>query len=179
MEERGTIFDYLAQVMVVFGFAMLMLNIFCLLFGESAKEISTMYELGSAGVPVEVCFQFLAVSFFIVAARFVFFTDWLIKNMAIWLRTVCMLGAVIILVAVFATGCGWIPKNTWQAWAMFLASFALSFVGSCFVMTVKEKMENKRMEEALRRLKEDGKRGQERESREQNDESACEDGEAK
>ncbi len=154
MEERGTVFDYLAQVLIIFGFAMLMLNVFCILFGDSAREVSTMYALGGDGVPTEVAFQFLAVSFFVVGARFLFFTDWLIKEMAIWLRTVCMLSTVIVIIAIFATLFGWIPKNMWQAWAMFLVCFGVSFVGSCFVMTVKEKVENKRMEEALRRLKE-------------------------
>lgn len=159
MEERGTIFDFLAQVMIVFGFAMLMLNLFCFWLGDSAKEVSTMYELGSEGVPVKICFQFLAVSFLIVVARFVFFTDMLIKNMPIWLRTVCMLGTILVIIVSFAIGFGWIPKYTWQAWVMFLVCFGVSFIGSYFVMTVKEKVENKRMEEALERWKEDeGKR---------------------
>ena len=43
MEERGTIFDYLAQVMVVFGFAMLMLNIFCLLLDRKSTRLNSSH----------------------------------------------------------------------------------------------------------------------------------------
>ena len=58
MEENKTIFDYLAQVLIVFGFTMLTISIFCLAFGESAKEFSAMFALGSKGIPVEIAFQF-------------------------------------------------------------------------------------------------------------------------
>ena len=61
MEEKKTVFDYLAQVFVVFGFAMLVMNLLCLVLGESAAEISTMFALGRRGIPVEVVFQFLAI----------------------------------------------------------------------------------------------------------------------
>ena len=33
MEKKKTVFDYLAQVLIVFGFTMLVMNIFCLAFG--------------------------------------------------------------------------------------------------------------------------------------------------
>ncbi|MDE7231590.1 MAG: hypothetical protein K2N37_00735 [Lachnospiraceae bacterium] len=41
----------------------------------------------------------------------------------------------------------------WQPWAMFFICFLLSFLGSWFVMTVREKVENDRMDQALQRLK--------------------------
>ena len=83
-----------------------------------------------------------------------FFTDILIKNMPIWMRTVCMLIVVILIIAAFVAVFRWFPIGMWQPWAMFFACFGLSFLGSYFVMAVKEKVENKRMEEALRRFKE-------------------------
>lgn len=154
MEEKRNIFDYLAQVLSVFGFAMLTLNIFCLIFGDSAREFSAMFELGSQGVPAKIVFQFLCVSALIVGARFLFFTDIIIRKMPIWLRTVCMLTAVVIIIAAFVTAFHWFPANMWQPWAMFFLCFGISFCGSYLVMTVREKVENKRMDEALRRLKE-------------------------
>lgn len=154
MEEKRNIFTYLAQVMIVFGFAMLVLNIFCLIFGDSAKDFSAMFELGNRGIPVEIAFQFLVVSILIVGARFLFFTDFVIKVMPVWLRTVCMLATVVLLIASFVAVFGWFPVDMWQAWAMFLFSFGLSFLGSYLVMVVRERVENRRMDEALRRLKE-------------------------
>lgn len=143
----------MAQTMIVFGFTMLMLNIFCLIFGESAKGYSALYELGNDGVPVKIALQFLCVSVLSVLFRFIFFTDMIIKTMAIWLRTICLLTAMITTIGCFATAFGWFPANTWQAWAMFLICFGISFLGSFLVMLLKEKLENKRMNEALRKIK--------------------------
>ena len=154
MDEKKTIFDYLAQVMIVFGFSMLVLNIFCLVFGNAAKDISALFELGDQGIPAGITLQFLCISSLIIGLRFVFFTDMIIQKMPIWLRTICMLTFVVIIIAVFIIIFNWFPVDMWQPWAMFFVCFGLSFLGSCLVVTVKEKVENKRMEEALQRLKE-------------------------
>ena len=154
MEEKKTLFDYLAQVFVIFGFSILVLNIFCLMFGNSAQEISTMFALGSRGIPAGICFHFLCISVLVVAARFVFFTDTLIRNMPIWLRTICMLATVIVVIVAFTITFRWFPADMWQSWAMFLLCFGISFLSSCFVMAIKEKMENRKMANALQKLKE-------------------------
>lgn len=158
MEEKKTIFGYLAQVLVVFGFAMLTLNIFCLAFGDSAKDFSAMFELGNKGIPINVVFQFLCISVLIVVVRFVFFTDTFIKEMPIWLRTICMITAIVILIAAFVAVFHWFPVDMWEPWAMFFLCFGISFAGSYFVMRIKEKAENKQMEEALARLKQNSSR---------------------
>lgn len=156
MEKKKTVFDYLAQVFTTFGFTMLVMNIFCLIFGDSAKEFSAMYELGSQGIPVNIAFQFFCISILIVSVRFVFFTDGVIKKMLIWLRTICMLAAIVAIIAAFIIAFHWFPTDMWQPWAMFFLCFGLSFLGSYFVMSIKENTENKKMEEALKRLKEKG-----------------------
>ena len=154
MDEKKTIFDYLAQVMIIFGFAILVLNIFCLVFGNDAKDISAIFKLGDQGIPVGITLQFLCVSFLITGVRFVFFTDVIIQKMPIWLRTICMLTIIVIIIAAFIILFNWFPVNMWQPWAMFFVCFGLSFLGTYTVVTVQEKIENKRMEEALQRLKE-------------------------
>lgn len=154
MKEKRTILDYLAQVMIVFGFMMLVLNVFCLAFGNSAKDFSAMFELGNQGIPVKITFQFLCVSALNVGVRFIFFTDVIIKKMPIWLRAICMLVSIVIIIAVFIIVFHWFPANMWQPWAMFFICFGISFLGSYFVMIIKEKAENRQMEEALQRLKE-------------------------
>lgn len=153
MEKKKTAFDYLAQVLIVFGFGMLMLNIFCLAFGNSARNFSAMFELGNQGIPVAIAFQFLCVSVLIVGARFIFFTDVFIKKMPVWLRTVCMLTTAVVIIAAFVIIFHWFPANMWQPWAMFFICFGISFLGSYLVTAIKEKTENRRMEEALQRLK--------------------------
>ncbi|MDE7271254.1 MAG: hypothetical protein K2N81_12375 [Acetatifactor sp.] len=158
MEKKKTIFDYLAHVMIIFGFTMLGMNIFCLAVGNSAKGVSTMFELGSQGIPVKIAFEFLCLSALIVGVQFVFFTDIFIKRMSIWLRTTCMLSAVLIIIIVFVIMFHWFPLNMWQPWVLFFVCFGISFLGSCLVMTIKEKIENRRMEEALQRLKTKGEK---------------------
>lgn len=158
MDKKKSILDYLAQVMIVFGFAMLVMNIFCLAFGDSAKDFSSMFELGNQGVPIKTAFQFLCVSVLIIGLKIVFFTDMLIKKMPIWLRTVCMLALVVIVIATFIVAFHWFPIDMWQPWVMFFVCFGISFIGSYFVMAIKEKTENRIMEEALQRLKEKEKR---------------------
>lgn len=154
MEKKKTFFDYWAQVLITFGFAMLMMNIFCLVVGNSAKGYSTMFELGNQGVPVKTAFQFLCVSILIVGVRFIFFTDIIITKMPIWLRTICMLMAIVIIISVFVIAFHWFPADMWRPWALFFVCFGISFLGSYFMMRLKEKTENKRMQEALERLKE-------------------------
>lgn len=154
MKDNKTVFDFLGQTLTVFGFTMLTLNIFCIFFGNSAKGYSSIFELGSQGVSVKTAFQFLFVSVLISGTKLIFFTDVIIKKMPIWLRTACMLIIVIIIMSAFITLFKWFPVNQWQPWAMFFICFGISFVGSWLVMITKEKTENKKMEEALRRLKE-------------------------
>lgn len=154
MEEKRTVFDYLAQALIVFGFAMLTLNVFCLVLGNSAKEFSAMFALGDQGIPAPIVFQFLGISVLIVGARFLFFTDIVIKKMPVWLRTVCMLTVIVMIIAAFVIAFDWFPVNMWQSWAMFFICFILSFLGSYLVMIVRAKVENDRMDEALQRLKE-------------------------
>jgi len=154
MEEKKTIFDYLSQILVVFGFSMLILNIFCLAFGNSAKDFSAMFELGNQGIPVKIAFEFFCLSSFITGIRFVFFTDIWIKKMPVWARTICMLVLVLIVIVAFIIIFGWFPIDMWQPWAMFFLCFGISFTGSYFVMMIKEKVENRKMKEALERLKE-------------------------
>lgn len=154
MEEKRTVFDYLAQVLIVFGFSILTLNVFCLIFGNSAKDFSAMFALGAQGIPAQIAFQFLAISALVVALRFAFFTDFFIKRMAIWLRTLCMLSIIIMIIAAFVVIFHWFPANMWQPWVMFFLCFGISFLGSYFVTVIKERTENRRMEAALQHLKE-------------------------
>lgn len=154
MEEKKTIFDYLTQVMVIFGFSVFILNIFCIVFGNSAKDFSAIFELGSRGVSVKIIFQFLCISILITGIRFLFFTDIFIKKMQIWLRTICMLITVVLIIAAFVIMFDWFPVDMWQPWVMFLICFAICVSGSYCVMATKEKLENRQLEDALRRLKE-------------------------
>lgn len=154
MEERKTIFDYIGQVFMIFGFTMIILVAFCLLFGESAKGYSTMFSLGKEGIGVETMLQFLLASVFTVMLRWLFFTDTLIKDMTVVFRAVGMVLSEVLIIIVLILIFGWFPAKEWLPWLMFFLSFALCFAVSVTVTVFRERMENKRMEEALERLRE-------------------------
>lgn len=153
MEEQKTIFDYLGQVMITFGFSVVVMNVLCLLVGEEAREVSTIYSLGKEGLSVATMLQFLVVAVCITGLRVLFFTDRIIRQMSITVRTVCMLSAVVVVIVIFTVLFGWFPVDMWESWAAFFLTFGLCFAGSLTVMHLKEKAENRKMEEALRRIK--------------------------
>lgn len=153
MEKEKTVFDYASQVFVIFGATLLILNIFCLLFGENAKEFSTMFALGDRGLSVATMLQFLLMSVFIVWWRFLFFTDKIIKNMSLTIRTVGMFVTIVLTIIVFVLLFGWFPVDHWQAWLGFAISFLVSVALSLGISMLKEKAENEKMEKALERLK--------------------------
>lgn len=154
MDKQKTIFDYIFQVFAIFGFSIFVLNIFCLIFGSNAQGYSSIFKLGNDGVSVETLFEFLCLCILIIAARFLFFTDKIIKTMSLPLRSICMVLAVIAAVGVFAAVFNWFPIDLWQAWVSFLVCFGICFVASYFVMRVKENAENKKLNDALLKLKE-------------------------
>lgn len=153
MEERKTIFDYVGQVFIIFGFSIAVLNLFCIIVGEYAQDISGIYSMGKEGLSTATMMQFFGVSVCITGFRFLFFTDRIIRQMSITLRTVCMLLAIIALIVLCTLMFGWFPVDMWQAWMGFLVTFGVCFVGSMTITQLKEKTENRKMEEALQRLK--------------------------
>ena len=151
---RKNVFDHLSQVMMHFGISMLVMNILCAVVGERAKEYSTLFELGSAGLSVGTAMELLALNILIIAARVLFLSDRIFKKLSPVCRTVCLVTAVIALTGVFIAAFGWFPLNSLPAWTIFFVCFVLSFLASWFVTSLKEKAENKKLAEALERLKE-------------------------
>lgn len=153
MEERKTVFDYIGQVFMIFGFTVLILLAFSLIFGEGAKGYSTIFSFGSEGIGTDTLLQFLLASVITVTLRMLFFTDILFKNMRLAPRTVGMvfseLFAIIVLVMIF----GWFPMKEGLPWFMFFLSFGVCFAVSILVTVCRERMENRRMEEALEKAK--------------------------
>ena len=155
MEKEKTIFDYISQVFVIFGATVLILNVFCMLFGKDAKEVSALFSLGNQGLSVATMLQFLAMSVFITVWRFLFFTDKVIKNLSLSLRTAGMFTAVVLTIIVFVLLFSWFPLGDWKAWLGFAVSFVISVAISLGLSTLKEKTEEEKMAKALDRFKEE------------------------
>lgn len=153
MQKKKTIFDFLGQVFFLFGIMIAILIVLCLIFGEDAKEISRMFALGSAGLPTELMLQFFVISILVTGARYFFFNDVIMKKASITVRTALMLLTIILTIVLFIYKFEWFPINMWQPWVMFVLGFGICFTISIAVTYLKEKMDNRNMENALKKLK--------------------------
>ena len=139
MDNKPTILGYLTQVFMIFGITVLALNVFCLLFGDSARDFSTIFALGSAGLNVTTMLQFLLAIAINIVLRFVFMTDVIIKKMPLAARIIAIFAAAFLNIVVFVILCGWFPVDNLMAWIMFLISFAISCTASTAISIFKEK----------------------------------------
>ena len=153
MIKKSTIFDYLTQFMIIWGISVLRLCLFCSLFGEVAKQYSSMFQLGKTGVAVVTLMQYLLSSVIITSLRWLIFTDILIKRVSIVIRTVVMFVCVILLTGIFAAIFQWFPIDDIKSWIMFFVCFFVCSCISVVVSAIKEKSDNKKMQEALEHLK--------------------------
>lgn len=64
-----------------------------------------------------------------------------------------MFASILLVMAGFVVVCDWFPTDMWEPWMMFFLCFAVSAGVSTAVTILRERMENRRMEEALERLK--------------------------
>lgn len=154
MEKKKGILGFLSQIFMLFGIIVLLMSVFAVMFGDDAKEISTIFSLGNKGLSFETLIQFLSAIAIICILRFVFMTDTLIRKMPVSLRIILMFISVVAVIIGFVFAFGWFPVTDISAWIMFCVCFVLSCGISTFISVLAEKQENKKLEEALKRFKE-------------------------
>lgn len=154
MEKKTTIFDLIGQSLIIFGFTVIFLMVFAYVFGDSAVGYSTIFALAANGLALSTLLQFLLTSIIITLLRQLFFTDGVIKNMSMPARTVGMFATVIAVIVLFVCLFDWFPVNDWLPWVMFVICFIISSLGGFLISLLKERTENKKMQEALERMQE-------------------------
>lgn len=155
MDKNFSLLKYLSQVFMIYGITTGLLNIFCILFGTSAYGFSTIFSLGNAGVGVATSFQFLFAVAVVVGLRLIFTTDILIKKMSLAARIIAMFAGAFAAILVFIFAFDWFPADMPMAWIMFIICFTVSCTVSTLISVLAEKQENRRLEEALKRYKEE------------------------
>lgn len=155
MDKKFSILEFCSQVFTIYGITIVLLNIFCILFGASAQEISTIFSMGSHGLGVATSFQFLLAVLAITVLRFIFMTDILIINMPTAARIVAMFAGTFVIILVFIIAFDWFPADLPMAWIMFLICFVVCCTAGTMISLVAEKQENRKLEEALKRYKEE------------------------
>ena len=155
MNKRETVFGILAQIFTTYGLTNIILNIFCMMFGRNAEGYSSMFSLAGEGISTATCFQFLLAAVLVILIRTVFMTDILIKKMPAAARIAAMISCVFAVIMIFVFIFGWFPTDLPIAWIMFVICFAVSCLTSIFVTSLAERQENRRLDEALKRIKEE------------------------
>ena len=155
MEKRFTVFRFLSQVFMIYGITMLLLNIFCILFGADAKGYSTIFSLAEAGISVSTSLEFLLAVIIVIVMSMFFMSDRIIKNMRHGARLVAMFVSIFVVIIGCVFLFGWFPPNDPIAWLMFVVCFGVSCTVSVAISTVAERQENKKLDEALKRIKEE------------------------
>lgn len=155
MDKNFSVLKFFSQVFTLYGITTGLLNIFCILFGTSAYGCSSIFSLGNAGVGTATSFQFLLALSVITAFRLVFMTDILIKNMPLAARIISLFAAAFTTILLFIFLFDWFPADMPIAWIMFIVCFIISCAVSTAISVIAEKDENRRLEEALKRYKEE------------------------
>lgn len=153
MENKPTILKYLSKVFMIYGITVLILNIFVLLFGEKADEMSTIFSFGSNALAVKTNLQFLLATFLLVSLETLFMTDAVIKKMKMPLRICMMFLSIFATVMLFVTIFGWFPTNMAMPWILFIICFVACSTVSTLISAISERQENKKLEDALKRYK--------------------------
>ena len=155
MESRKTIFNYFEEVLCIFAITILILIGIAYITGDAVKDLSSMFQLGSKAIALSTMLQFFVMSVFITVLKFLLFSEHLLKNRSILLRTIIMIVCIVIITAIFANVFGWFPTNMWEPWAAFAISFGISFCTAIVLMVVRNNLENKKMQEGLEKLKQE------------------------
>lgn len=153
MENRPTILKLLQKVFAIYGITTLILNIFTLIFGDAAKEMSTIFSFGNGALGVKTAMQFLLAVFILVLIETLFTTDIFIKKMKNSMRICFVFVSIFVVISLFIVIFGWIPTNMALPWIMFIICFAISSAVSTIITAYSEKQENKKLDEALKRFK--------------------------
>ena len=155
MMKKRSVLGFLADLFMIYGITTAILNIFCILFGAEAQGFSSIFAIGGSGVSTAVSFEFLLTIACMMGVRYIFMTDIFIKDMSLAARTVLMF------IAAFLLGCGavalfgWFPVDLPLAWILIIVCFTVSCSVSTAISLAAEKQENRRLEQALKKYKEE------------------------
>lgn len=153
MEDKKSVFDYIKQLLSIFGTVVLIIAGISYFIGDEAQSVSSIFSLGSGGISLATLMQFLLLSVVCVAADTIFNTDLLIKNMPLLLRNLLFFTTASIAVVVMVLVFDWFPVGQMWAWISFIICFVVCTVGSTIITRAEERAENKKMQDALNRLK--------------------------
>ncbi len=155
MEEKGNIvFRFLSQVLITFSLDIVVLMILAAFIGEEAKNMSTIYQLGSKGLASATLAQFFLSSVSITVLRNLFLSEQLFKKLNTLLRTICMVTCILLIHILYIILFGWFSLDNYLAWISFLVCFTGGFTLGLLIMLLKIKLDNRQYDELLSQYRE-------------------------
>ncbi|MBR6154879.1 MAG: DUF3021 family protein [Treponema sp.] len=151
MQKR--LISFLKDFLEISASIVLIFTLLTLALGEGAGSVSSLFRLGSAGIAVESLLQLFLLSFTFSLLKLIFLTDAIIKSLSAVLRYILCFGLITIFILTFAFCFKWIPNEA-KYWLMFLACYVLSTAVSIIVSNLINKKEDKKLNDALRLIKE-------------------------
>ena len=153
MEDNKTIFSYIGELFSTYGIIMLMFVILNLILGDIAKGYTSFFEFGSGSFSTNTMLQLFLLSVIICIARNLFLTDKWIKSMPIVARNLAFFITVTVTIIIFVFLFAWFPADDITAWIGFIVSFAVCSTIGVLTSKLKERAENKKMDQALEKFK--------------------------
>lgn len=153
--------SFMKDTMIIFAVDILVLVILTFLFGEDAKEVSTMFRLGCEGLALETIVEYFFSAAVIAGWKSLFFSQKLFGNMMILWRTIGMLAAVVVSMVGFIAVCGWFPIDNVEGWIGFTVSFIVCFCVSVGFMILKTHLQSRKYGELLKKYQ--NRKGEEHE----------------
>ena len=153
MEEKKTVFNYISQLFAIYGVVIVIFVVINLIIGNEAGSVSTLFSLGSTGLSTVTLIQLFFLVVIVTVDDNIFLTDLVIKNMPLVLRNILFFAVILVTITVFAAVFGWFPLDNIGSWIGFIVSFSVCAAVSSILMRMEEKAENKKMQDALNRLK--------------------------
>ena len=157
MDEKKTVFDYIIQTMATYGIIVVIFLVFNSIIGDNAADVSSLFTLGREGLSTATLLELLFLSVILTVTRTVFLSDRWIKNMPIFLRFVLSIASIMICIIFMVIIFKWFPIDDPKSWLGFVLSFIISMIISVWITRLKEKTENEKMQEALKRFNGEGK----------------------
>lgn len=146
-------YSFIAQVLILFAVDVMILMIITSLTGDDAKQISSMFRLGSHGLAISTLLQFLFNSLLVISLKSFIFSGRFFKNLLTLWRTVLLLFSILAVTVVFIILFHWFPLDNLFAWIGFLICFGGCFIISSSFLIIKTRLENKRYNELLSNYK--------------------------
>ena len=153
MEEKKTVFNYISQLFAIYGVVTVIFVVINIIIGNEAGSVSTLFSLGSTGLSTRTLIQLFILVVIVTVDDNIFLTDLVIKNMPLVLRNILFFAVILVTITVFAAVFGWFPLDNIGSWIGFIVSFSVCAAVSSILMRMEEKAENKKMQDALNRLK--------------------------